>query len=115
MKNKAKSTYEKFIEDEKQKNLLDAEFKELLITETNGWIIGDYGTMAKISSIESFIIDFDETDKEWVVKVTTSNSLLDLFRSENESECGKYMVCLRDLCLPNDRFFKPGISQQSDG
>lgn len=33
MKKKAKSTYEEFIEDPKQKNLLDREYRELLISE----------------------------------------------------------------------------------
>lgn len=33
MKKKAKSTYEKFIEDEEQKGLLDREYKELLLSE----------------------------------------------------------------------------------
>ena len=33
MKKKTKSTYEKFIEDEKQKSLLDSEYKELLVSE----------------------------------------------------------------------------------
>ena len=33
MKKKAKSTYEKFIENEEQKELLDKEYKELLISE----------------------------------------------------------------------------------
>lgn len=33
MKRKAKSTYEEFIEDDEQKNLLDKEYKELLLSE----------------------------------------------------------------------------------
>jgi len=33
MKKKAKSTYEEFIEDEKQKKLLDEEYKGLLVSE----------------------------------------------------------------------------------
>ena len=33
MKEKTKSTYEKFIEDKKQKRLLDKEYRELLISE----------------------------------------------------------------------------------
>lgn len=33
MKKKAKSTYEEFIEDDKQKAFLDMEYKELLISE----------------------------------------------------------------------------------
>lgn len=33
MKKKAKSTYERFIEDEKQKKLLDKEYKDLLLSE----------------------------------------------------------------------------------
>ena len=33
MKKKAKSTYEEFIEDEEQKDLLDKEYKELLLSE----------------------------------------------------------------------------------
>ena len=33
MKNKAKSTYEEFIEDEEQRELLDKEYKELLLSE----------------------------------------------------------------------------------
>lgn|SRR3990167_7090473 len=33
MKKKAKSTYEEFIEDPKQKKLLDREYRELLISE----------------------------------------------------------------------------------
>jgi DNA-binding Xre family transcriptional regulator len=33
MKKKAKSTYEEFIEDKKQKRLLDKEYRELLISE----------------------------------------------------------------------------------
>ena len=33
MKKKAKSTYDQFIEDKKQKNLLDKEYRELLISE----------------------------------------------------------------------------------
>lgn len=33
MKKKAKSTYETFIEDREQKALLDAEYKELLLSE----------------------------------------------------------------------------------
>ena len=33
MKKKAKSTYEEFIEDDKQKALLDKEYKELLVSE----------------------------------------------------------------------------------
>jgi hypothetical protein len=33
MKSKAKSTYEAFIEDQEQKALLDAEYKELLLSE----------------------------------------------------------------------------------
>jgi DNA-binding Xre family transcriptional regulator len=33
MKKKAKSTYEEFIEDRKQKRLLDKEYRELLISE----------------------------------------------------------------------------------
>ena len=33
MKKKAKSTYEEFIEDEEQNNLLNKEYKELLISE----------------------------------------------------------------------------------
>ena len=33
MKRKAKSTYEEFIEDDKQKDLLDKEYKELLLSE----------------------------------------------------------------------------------
>ena len=33
MKKKAKSTYEEFVEDEEQKELLNREYKELLISE----------------------------------------------------------------------------------
>lgn len=33
MKKKAKSTYEEFIEDDKQKDLLEKEYKELLLSE----------------------------------------------------------------------------------
>jgi DNA-binding Xre family transcriptional regulator len=33
MKKKAKSTYEQFIEDDEQKDLLDKEYKELLLSE----------------------------------------------------------------------------------
>lgn len=33
MKKKAKSTYEKFIENKRQKKLLDAEYRKLLISE----------------------------------------------------------------------------------
>jgi transcriptional regulator with XRE-family HTH domain len=33
MKRKAKSTYEEFIEDDEQKDLLDKEYKELLLSE----------------------------------------------------------------------------------
>ncbi len=33
MKQKAKSTYDEFIEDKKQKKLLDKEYRELLISE----------------------------------------------------------------------------------
>ena len=33
MKKKTKSTYETFIEDQEQKSLLDAEYKELLLSE----------------------------------------------------------------------------------
>jgi DNA-binding Xre family transcriptional regulator len=33
MKKKSKSTYEKFIEDSEQKDLLDLEYKELLLSE----------------------------------------------------------------------------------
>lgn len=33
MKNKTKSTYEEFIENKKQKKLLDKEYRELLISE----------------------------------------------------------------------------------
>src|SRR2546429_39941 len=33
MKKKTKSTYEEFIKDEKQKKLLDAEYKDLLVSE----------------------------------------------------------------------------------
>lgn len=33
MKKKARSTYEEFISDEKQKKLLDKEYKELLLSE----------------------------------------------------------------------------------
>lgn len=33
MKKKAKSTYDKFIEDDEQKALLDKEYKELLLSE----------------------------------------------------------------------------------
>ena len=33
MKNKTKTTYEKFIEDEEQKALIDKEYQELLISE----------------------------------------------------------------------------------
>lgn len=33
MKNKPKSTYEKFIEDEEQKSILDQEYRDLLISE----------------------------------------------------------------------------------
>jgi DNA-binding Xre family transcriptional regulator len=33
MKKKAKSTYEEFIEDDEQKDLLDKEYKELLLSE----------------------------------------------------------------------------------
>ena len=33
MKKKAKSTYEEFVEDDKQKAFLDMEYKELLISE----------------------------------------------------------------------------------
>ncbi|MGE5196572.1 MAG: helix-turn-helix domain-containing protein [Anaerolineae bacterium] len=33
MKNKTKSTYERFIENKKQKRLLDKEYRELLISE----------------------------------------------------------------------------------
>lgn len=33
MKKKAKSTYEEFIEDDEQKDLLDKDYKELLLSE----------------------------------------------------------------------------------
>lgn len=33
MKKKAKSTYEKFIEDDEQKDLLDQEYRELFLSE----------------------------------------------------------------------------------
>jgi transcriptional regulator with XRE-family HTH domain len=81
MKRKAKSTYEEFIEDDEQKDLLDKEYKELLLSELLIAAMGhDHISVRKLASaagVSPTIIQGLRSGSRANITVDTLSKILD--------------------------------------
>ncbi len=82
MKKKAKSTYEEFIEDQKQKKLLDREYRDLLISELLLAAMNeDHFSVRKLaaaSGVSPTIIQGLKSGKKTNVNIDTLSRVLDV-------------------------------------
>ncbi len=96
MKKKVKSTYEKFIEDDDQKALLDKEYKELLLSELLlAAMEHDHISVRKLASaagVSPTIIQALKSGSKTNITIDTLSRILDavgyqiIFAPKNESE-----------------------------
>ncbi len=82
MKKKAKSTYEEFIEDQKQKKLLDREYRDLLISELLLAAMNEdhisVRKLAAASGVSPTIIQGLKSGKKTNVNIDTLSRVLDV-------------------------------------
>lgn len=81
MKKKSKSTYDEFIEDKKQKKILDKEYKELLIAELLlAAMQQDHNSVRKLavaSGVSPTIIQNLKSGKKTNITLDTFSKILD--------------------------------------